>query len=318
MDSTTGAVTAVSAGTAVIRATSASNTSISDTCTYTVTSTPIAVTAIALNKSSYTLTMGSAFKLIPTIFPATATNQNVTWSTSNSSVAVVDSNGNVAGLTEGTAVITAASAYDPTKKATCTVSVTPVNVTNLTLNTSAVSLLNKQTYTLVATISPTDATNQNVLWSSNNPSVTVDSTGHITANSVGTATITAKIAINNSSMSTVFKTAYCTVTVLPNPYLVTGVTLTQSGLSSVIGDGTSTASGSLTLNGIATLTATVLPATATNKNVTWTTSNQAIVSFNTAGGTTATITGLSSGTATITATSTDDGTKLATYTITVN
>lgn len=86
-------------------------------------SSSIAVTSVSLDKTSITLEEGETETLSATIAPANATNQGVSWSTSNSSVATV-SNGIVTAVSEGSAVITVTT-DDGNKTATCSVTVTP-------------------------------------------------------------------------------------------------------------------------------------------------------------------------------------------------
>ena len=78
------------------------------------------VTSISLNKNSETFTVGSSDTIIATVSPLNATNQSVTWSSSNSSVATVDSNGKVTAVSVGTAIITAKT-VDGNKTNTCNV-----------------------------------------------------------------------------------------------------------------------------------------------------------------------------------------------------
>ena len=83
---------------------------------------PIAVTGVALSLNSTELTINTTLDLTATVSPANATNKNVTWSSSNTSVATVNSSGRVSGVSAGTAIITATT-QDGNKKATCTVEV---------------------------------------------------------------------------------------------------------------------------------------------------------------------------------------------------
>jgi len=164
------------------------------------------VTSISLNKSSETLSVGDSYNMIASILPLNATNQSVTWSSSNSSVASVDSNGKVTAVSAGTATITAKT-VDGNKTDTCNV-VVVVNVTSISLNKSSETFTVGCSDTIIATVSPLNATNQSVTWLSSNSSVaTVDSNGKVTAVSVGTASITAK-TVDGS------KTDTCNVIVL--------------------------------------------------------------------------------------------------------
>ena len=94
----------------------------SNTNTFAVRTSDVAVTDVSLNKTSATLTVGSTEALTATVSPAEA-DQTVTWSSSDTSIATVDNTGKVTAVGEGTATITATSNADSTKFATCTVTV---------------------------------------------------------------------------------------------------------------------------------------------------------------------------------------------------
>jgi uncharacterized protein YjdB len=101
--------------------------------------TPISVTSVSLNHSSLTLSVGNTATLVATIVPGNATNQSVTWASSNTSVATVDANGVVTAHAAGSATITVTT-VDGSHTATCTITVpTPVTVTSLTTAGEAAS-----------------------------------------------------------------------------------------------------------------------------------------------------------------------------------
>ena len=166
------------------------------------------VTGVSLNTDSLTLVEGGTATLAATITPSNATNQNVTWSSDNESVATVDQNGRVTAVAQGGATITAAV---DGKSAECYVTVNaaaPVPVTSVSLDKTSLGLTEGDTETLTATVEPSDATNKNVTWSSDDTSVaTVDASGLVTAVARGTAVITATAADGSGA------SASCTVTV---------------------------------------------------------------------------------------------------------
>lgn len=124
------------------------------------------------------------------MLPADATNKAVSWSSSNTGVATVDASGVVTAVGGGTGTITVKTA-DGGYTASCTVTVT-VPVTGVSLDKSALVINKGNTGSLTATITPADATDKAVTWNSSNTSIaTVDSFGHVTAVSYGTATISA-------------------------------------------------------------------------------------------------------------------------------
>ncbi len=278
-----GLVTAVLEGTTTITASAGGKTA---QCTVTVEKAFIAVTEVTLSQSSLILDEGATAQLIATVLPTDATDKTVTWSSSNPSVATV-SDGLVTAQQEGTTLITA-SAGGQSAQCTVTVQKGVVAVTEVTLSQTSLTLDEGESATLTATVLPADATDKTVTWSSSNSSVATVSGGVVTAVGEGTATITASAG---------GKTAQCTVTVNKKIIEVTEVSLSQTSLT--LDEGES-----------ATLTATVLPADATDKTVTWSSSNSSVATVS--GGV---VTAVGEGTATITASA---GGKTAQCTVTVN
>ncbi len=256
----------------------------------------IRVTGVALSKSTTSIPAGNTETLFATITPSSAANKTVVWTSSNNAIATVASDGTVTGISAGSVVITATTA-DGGYTDTCSVTVTaPIRVTGVTLNKLSTTMLKGKTEQLIATIAPTNATNQNVAWnSSNTAAATVASDGTVTAVAAGTAVVT--VTTDDTG-----KTATCTVTVT-DTIGVTGVTLDKSTANITI---------FATTGETQKLTATVAPTNATNKNVTWSSSNTSVATVASDG----TVKGIASGTADITAT-TVDGNKTAKCTINV-
>ena len=184
----TGKVTAVSKGTATITATAKDGSGKKATCSVTVIRP---VTSITLDKTLLTIYNGKTETLTATVTPSTASYTDVTWSSSNTSVATVSSSGMVTGVAKGTATITAAAKDGSGKSATCSVDVKQY-VTGITLNKSALTLKEGQTQTLSANVAPDNANDKTLTWSSSNTSVaTVSTTGVVSGVASGTTTITA-------------------------------------------------------------------------------------------------------------------------------
>ena len=273
-----GVVTGVATGTATITATSGGK---SATCTITVTDTAVAVTEVTLDTTSATVTVGETKTLTATVSPDNATDNDVTWTSSDTSVATVDSNGVVTGVATGTVTITATAGG---KTATSTITVTaPVAVTDVTLDATSATVTVGGTKTLTATVSPDDAADKSVTWTSSDPSIaTVDSNGVVTGVAIGTATITATAG---------GKTATSTITVTDTVVPVEDITFTGIPEDGIL---------PLEVGETTTITATVTPEDATDKTVTWTSSDTTVA---TVGETTGTITAVSTGTTEISATS---------------
>ena len=150
----------------------------------------VSVEGVTLSQSKLSLKVGSESKLTATVTPADATDPTVTWKSGNESVVTV-TDGVVKGLSEGTATISVVTT-DGLKTASCLVDVTDYHAESVALSqTSDITLTKGGTVTLTATVSPDNAVNKNVTWSSSDPAVaTVSQNGEVTAVGGGEATIT--------------------------------------------------------------------------------------------------------------------------------
>ena len=170
-------------------------------------STPVYPTGISLSGTN-SIAIGQTSQLEVTYTPSDTNVKNVTYSSSNTSVATVSNTGLVTGVAQGSATITAtAEAESGTVSTTYGITVTPVSVTSVSLDTNSASVKVGKTITLVATVNPSNATNKNVTWTSSATSVaSVSSAGVVTGVAAGSATITVNTADGN-------KTDQCVVTV---------------------------------------------------------------------------------------------------------
>jgi uncharacterized protein YjdB len=200
------------------------------------TSSSVLVTSVSLNQTSLNKTAGdSPVTLTATISPSNATDKNVSWSSSNPSVATVD-NGVVNFVGAGNATITVTT-QDGNKTASCyvTVAAATIPVTSVSLNqTSLNKNVGDSPVTLYATIYPNNASNQNVNWSTGNSSVATVYNGTVSFTGVGSTYITVTTQDGN-------KTATCNVTVTA---ISSGIGGTTGLLTwSIDSDGTLTISG---------------------------------------------------------------------------
>ncbi|HMG94497.1 MAG TPA: Ig-like domain-containing protein [Chryseolinea sp.] len=247
-----------------------------------------AVTGVAVAPATVTIGPGSTQQLTATVSPSAATNKNVTWTSSNNSVATVSSTGLITGVAAGAATITAKT-VDGEKINTSSVSVTS-SVSSVAISPSSIAVNLGATHQLNAVVTPSTATNKNLTWrSANNTIATVSPTGVVTAVAVGNVAITAT-SEDGGKVST------CNFSVI---IPVTGVTINPTTLS-------------LNTGATQAMNAIITPANATNKNVTWSSSNPAVAIVNNNG----TLTAVAPGVATITVT-TADGNKTATSSVTV-
>lgn len=252
--------------------------------TITVKSTSVSVTNVTLSQSSISMKEGNTYQLSASVYPTNATNKNVNWSSSNTSVATV-SNGLVSAKSAGTATITCRAADGSGKYATCKVSVesATVYVSSIKLNKNSASLYVGETTQLTATVSPSSATNKSVSWTSDDTSVaTVSSTGLVTAKSAGTATITCKAKDGSGKQAT------CNISVKEN-VKPTSIMLSAS-------------KASLTEGEALQLKATVSPSDAVDKTVTWMSDNTTVATVDNNG----LVTAKSAGTANIIATTSNN------------
>ena len=177
----------------------------------------IRVSSISLSKSTLELTVGDQASLDATISPDNATNKKISWNSSKESVATVTPDGIVEAVSAGTAFITARS-EDSGVNAKCEITVKEkvISVTRIFLNKTSLSLTEGEEFTLEATVTPDNATNKEVTWTSDNEAVAIVSAeGVVKALRAGTASITATTANQGKSAS-------CTVTVKEKSVVVTG------------------------------------------------------------------------------------------------
>ena len=208
----------------------------------------ILASSVTLDKTSVEVLIGQTVHLSATVLPEATTDKTIRWSSSDDSVAMVDE-GTVTAHKVGQATIKATCGN---KEASCVVNVLPIVVEEISFNKTSVSLKAGETVTLTATVKPDDATDKTVTWSTSDASVATVNDGVVTAKKVGTATITAKAGD---------KSATCEITVVSTP--VTAVTLNKTSVSLKAGE-------------TVTLTATVKPDDATDKTVTWGSSDESV------------------------------------------
>lgn len=254
----------------------------------------VKVTYVDITNNSLFLNAGETTQLNVVVKPENATNKKVEYSTTNANVATVDANGLVKAVGEGRAYIYAKSADGPSDSVYVYVrkSVTPqppkeVKVTNVSVDRRYLTLEEGENYTLTATVSPADATNKTVNYSSSDSRVaTVDANGNITAVKAGSAYIYAK------SVDGPYAYSYVTVKAKETPQppaevKVTNITLDTRYLRLDAGKKYE-------------LNYTVYPYNATDKTLTWTSSNENVATVENG-----VITAIGRGSAYITATSTN-------------
>jgi uncharacterized protein YjdB len=288
VDPSTGEVTGVAVGTAIVTATSTDDPSKSDDVQVTVT--PSAqVLEVDIDQGDLLLAVGeSSPPFTATVTVTGDAPQTVTWSSDDPTIASVDPNsGVVTALAEGTATITATSTDDPSESDDVQVIVTAAaEVISVTIDQGDQALEVGDAVTLTATVQVTGGAPQTVTWSSDDATVaSVDpNSGEVTANADGTATITATSTEDPGEIDSV------EVTVDPAQEVLS-VTIDQGDQALEVGDAV-------------TLTATVQVTGGAPQTVTWSSDDATVASVDPNSGE---VTANADGTATITATSTFDG-----------
>ena len=327
-----GMLTTLAIGTATITCTSNVTPAKKATCKVTVKTDEKLVTGVKLDQTTLMIKdNGEAFKLNATVTPDDAYDKTVKWTSSNEAVATVDDDGNVRGVSIGTATITCQSAFVPAKKATCKVTVVDKNkvlaVTGLKLDKTSLTikqlrmgsvsdpatvtssemftelrLLPEDLGVLTAIITPAAADDKDDLtWEISNPNVAViipvnSNTVYIWGKEIGNATITCKTSNG--------KKATCKLIVKDWRVPVSSVKIEEESRT--------TTDLTCTVN----LKAIVGPDDATDKDVEWSVNNTTSASVTKTSDDQATVSLYGPGTYTVTCTSTSTPSKKATYKIT--
>jgi len=308
--SSTGLVTAVSNGTVTARATANDGSGVVGSLVITISNQQIPVTGITVTGTGGATSITSdngTLQLTATVTPADATNKTVTWSIVNGTgQATINPTGLVTAIANGT-VTARATANDGSGVVgtlVITISSQVIPVTGITVTGASgatVITSDNGTLQLTATVAPTNATNNTVIWSVVNGTgqATISSSGLITALSNGTVTARATATDGSGVVGSLV------ITISNQQIPVTGITVTGTGgATSITSD-----------NGTLQLTATVTPADATNKTVTWSVVNgtgQATINP------TGLVTAIANGTVTARATANDGSGVVGTLVITIS
>ncbi len=249
-----GTVTILSAGKVTI--TAKANNGVSASCL--ITAKAIDVTAVNLSQTTLSIQVFDSEQLTATVSPLNATDKTIIWSSSNETIASVDENGIVTANKSGSCSIMATSSNGKTKS--CTVTVTDIEPTSISVSESSVNLDIDESKTIVTTLSPKNVTDTELTWKSNNTTIATVSNGVITAVGAGTAKIivTTGNGLQKEIVVTVNALEATSITLNTNE-----VTLLQKEQQNLI--------------------ATVLPEKTTNKMVRWTSSDRTIATVDEVG-----------------------------------
>lgn len=167
------------------------------------------VSSVEIEGSRELLNAGSQLQLKAVVKEDSATNKSIIWSTSNATVATVDQNGKVTGITPGYVVITALAADGSGEGDSVAIRI--INpVTSITLSETKITIYVGDTYNLVAKVNPEDASIKDIVWTSDNDGVAkVYSDGDVVGVSAGRTIVYATSTDSNDVV------ARCTVIVKP-------------------------------------------------------------------------------------------------------
>ena len=299
-----GNVTAVGAGTCTVTVTSKQNQSVKADIKVTVSAANDGKTVqeIKLSKTAMNLTIGQKDISWVTMLPATATNVDEIWTTSDPKVATVDGWGNVTAVGAGTCTVTVTSKQNQAVKADIKVTVSAANdgktVQEIKLSKTAMNLTVGQKDISYVTMLPTTATNVDEIWTTSDPKVaTVDGWGNVTAVGAGTCTVTVTSKQNQSVKADI----KVTVSAANDGKTVQEIKLSKTAMNLTIGQ-----------KDISWVT--MLPATATNVDEIWTTSDPKVATVDGWGN----VTAVGAGNCTVTVTSKQNQSVKADIKVTVS
>lgn len=234
---------------------------------------------IKLDNTELNLKLGTTSQVIATVSPSDA-NQSISWFSSNSRIATVDSNGLIRAVGIGTTTIIARTVNDLTASVKVTVGDYSLGVKNIMITTNYIVLPVGSAKQLVVAFTPANASNKTITWSSSNPNVaTVDSSGNVKAISAGSTIIKATAADGGY-------TDTATIEVTTNKNQIDEKTIAFSESSYTVG-----------VNGTISLTPIITPSNATFKSVHFTSSDSSIATVDDNG----VVKGIKEGTVKITA-----------------
>lgn len=252
---TNGIIVARSVGTATIRIKTVDGAHTAS-CQVTVTPKYVPVTEVSLDKSSLSLIEGDTAQLSATVLPDNADNKSIRFESSAPDVASVNSYGMITALKAGLATITAVS-LDNGLKASASVEVKAAEIplSAISIDKTSLALHYPDQAQLKAILTPSNATVGEIEWSCGNPEIVkVDNSGNITATGIGNAVVT--VSCNGL-------TAACKVTV--EHTIITSVRIDSDQPIIYVESGSTYQ-----------CSATVLPENASDKSLTWSSSDTGI------------------------------------------
>lgn len=209
--------------------------------------------SVSIDKSKTELKVGEEMVMKFTYSPKELQTPEVTWESSNTEIATIDSRGCLKAKKAGTSMVTMTSITNPSLKDKCLITVTDINANSIKLNEKQMEMIGGETFQLEYTIDPPTATKE-ILWTSDNPQIAMVDSGLVTGIYPGETFI--YVRVKNSLLSD-----KCKVTVLTTD--ITDIILSETSVK-------------LEMDRTFTLTATVQPDFTTQKEVKWSSSDNSV------------------------------------------
>ena len=289
-----GLLTATSEGTVTVVATAQDGSGATGSLQISITDLVVPVTTINVTSVGGVTEMltGGMLQFSANVLPSNATNKDITWSVTNQTgEATITQGGLLTATSEGTVTVVATaqdgSGVTGSLQIMITDPVMPVTTINVTLVGGVAEMLTGGTLQFSANVLPSNATNKDIIWSvlDQTGSGTITQGGLLTATSEGTVTVVATAQDGSGA------TGSLQISITDPVVLVTTINVTSvGGVTELLTGGT------------LQFSANVLPLNATNKDITWSVTNQTGEATITQGGL---LTATSEGTITVVATAQD-------------
>lgn len=257
--SQTGMLTGTKPGTVTVKATASDGSGVESSSVVTVNSIQVTDISISGAENTTEVDNGKTLQMIATVYPANATSKDVTWSVvAGTGNATITQTGLLTGTKPGTATVKATasdgSGVEGSLIVTITAAAVPVTSVTVTGAGSATTVNSGQTLQMTAAVLPATATNKEVTWSLVNGTgtATISQTGLLTGTKEGAVTVKATASDGSGVEGSLL------ITIVEEQVPVTSIFIAGTGFATAV-DSESTLQ----------MTATVMPATATNKDVTW-------------------------------------------------
>ena len=224
----------------------------------------IEAVSVNVNQAELSLKVGASYSIVPEVLPSNTTNKAVAYKSADEKIATVTADGKVTAVAIGetTITVTAASGVYNTVKVVVSASGGSSEIETISLSLKSVTLSPGGSVQLYQSYSPSDANASELIWTSSNPGVASVDNGLIIAISPGTTTITVS---NGDGVE-----SSCVVDVSSSAVTVQNISINPSSVS-------------LKVNGAAQLTVEFYPGNATNKTVTWSSSNRSVATVDSNG-----------------------------------